>query len=74
MKIIEVYKTNVADSRQSILILQALRQRFPSYTANFDLHDCDKILRVESNAPNIINENIIGLLNELGYFAQPLPD
>lgn len=74
MKIIEVYKTNVADSRQSMFLLQALRHRFPGYIANFDLQDCDKILRIESSKTTINNENIIELLNELGYCAEPLPD
>ena len=74
MKTIEVYKTNVVNNGQSLLIIQVLRQRFPTYTANFDLQDCDKILRVESNSMHISDENIIGLLNEFGYFAQPLPD
>ncbi|MBN8786081.1 MAG: hypothetical protein J0I84_03270 [Terrimonas sp.] len=74
MKIIEVFKTNVADSRQSILLLQAIRLRFPAYIANFDLHDCDNILRIESSRLQIVNENIVGLLNEYGYYAEALPD
>ncbi|MFT3749471.1 MAG: hypothetical protein QM768_14185 [Agriterribacter sp.] len=74
MKIIEVFKTNVIDGRQSILLLQAIHQRFPAYIANFDLHDRDNILRIESSRLQIVNENIVGLLNEYGYFAEPLPD
>ncbi|MFT3949188.1 MAG: hypothetical protein QM763_19650 [Agriterribacter sp.] len=74
MKTIEVFKTNVADSRQTILLLQAIHQRFPGYIVNFDLHDCDRILRIESHTLQIINERIIALLNEFGCFAEPLPD
>lgn len=74
MKSIEVYKTNVEDFRQSELLLHALHKRFPAYTANFDLYDCDKVLRIESSHRQIVNENIIGLLNEFGYIAEPLPD
>lgn len=74
MKIIEVYKTNVTDIRQSIILLEELHKRFPGYLVNFDLHDCDKILRIESSQARINNESIVHLLREFGYFAEPLPD
>ena len=44
---IEVFKTNVQHSEQTKLLLKILLQQFPQHKINFDLDDCDKILRVE---------------------------
>ncbi|MBN8861474.1 MAG: hypothetical protein J0H29_24020 [Sphingobacteriales bacterium] len=44
------------------------------FTANFDFHDCDNILRVKSNGISIEHGNIISLLRGFGFKAEPLPD
>lgn len=41
------FKTNVQDGKQSKIILKKLVACFPAYKFNFDLDDCDKVLRVE---------------------------
>jgi hypothetical protein len=64
------YNNNIAGK----LILYALHRQFPSFTANFDFHDCDKILRVKSNGISIDNDNIISLLRGFGFKAESLPD
>tara|TARA_R110002124_G_scaffold274893_3_gene444972 strand:- start:952 stop:1218 length:267 start_codon:yes stop_codon:yes gene_type:complete len=46
--VIEVFKTNVGDTLQADKILQRLNELFPNHKINFDLEDCDNILRVES--------------------------
>lgn len=74
IKIVEVYKTDVQNSFQVNKVIQALNRQFPAYIANFDLQDCDKILRVESRQSNIDNECIISLMRDFGYMAEPLPD
>lgn len=74
MAIIEVYKTNVQNNVQVRQLVNALHRQFPWYTANFDLHDCDNILRVESNAIEIEDEGIIGFMKTCGFTAEPLPD
>lgn len=48
-KTVEVFKTNVADNRNAKVILENIRQLFPSAIVNFDFEDCDNILRVESD-------------------------
>lgn len=45
---IEVFKTNVVDYHHSQEIIRLLHDRFSNYQINFDLDDCDHILRVES--------------------------
>ena len=58
---IEVFKTNVRNRRDASKILRILSIFEPDYNANFDIDDCDKILRVESNN-EISSDSIIELL------------
>ncbi len=74
MAIIEVYRTNVQSSMQVKQLVNALHRQFPWYTANFDLHDCDNILRIESSAMQIEDEGIISFMKTYGFTAEPLPD
>ncbi|WKL49539.1 hypothetical protein Q1W71_07035 [Flavobacterium pectinovorum] len=68
---IEVFKTNVQEIEQSKMIVMKLLEHFPNSIINFDLEDCDKILRV--HAASISNHGIIELLNSYGYHCEPLP-
>ena len=43
---VEVFKTNVRSIRKAKLIIQKLAEEFPAHKINFDLSDCDRILRV----------------------------
>ena len=67
---VEVFKTNVYEVEKSNLIFQKLHKHFPENKINFDLDDCDKILRVEGE--NILAEKIIELLEEEGHFCEIL--
>ncbi|MBS1653868.1 MAG: hypothetical protein JSU05_03410 [Bacteroidetes bacterium] len=67
---IEVFKTNVTDSMDAARLLQLLNRYFPQSRINFDLHDCDKILRVEGH--DFITGQIIGLLQENGFHCSIL--
>ena len=62
---VEVFKTNVYEQDQAMEILDALVLHFPLFKINFDLDDCDKILRVEGES--ISQEKIITLMSTNGY-------
>ena len=47
---VEIFKTNVYDIMQAEKIIALLNQHFPAFMINFDLHDCDKILRVKGES------------------------
>ena len=47
---VEVFKTNVEEIVQAKKIIELLLEHFPGNRINFDLHDCDKILRVEGKS------------------------
>jgi hypothetical protein len=62
---VEVFKTNVQKKTQSKMLLSALSAAFPSFKINFDLADCDKILRVEGE--NIEPLKIVILVEGNGF-------
>ncbi|RKR04643.1 hypothetical protein C8C83_3974 [Flavobacterium sp. 90] len=67
---IEVFKTNVQEVEQSLMIVGKLLEHLPNSAINFDLEDCDKILRI--NAVSISNHKIIELLDSYGYHCEVL--
>jgi hypothetical protein len=62
---IEVFKTNVEEACHAKNVIALLLQHFPDSKINFDLHDCDKILRIEGE--NFAVEKVIGLVAGSGY-------
>jgi len=62
---IEVFKTNVQKDQDAKRIVQELHRHFPGYTVNFDLEDCDKILRIQ--ADDICIEKVSTLLSIQGF-------
>ena len=63
--IVEVFKTNVTDAMQADQLVALLNQCFPGNRINFDLHDCDNILRVEGKHFDV--QEIIVILRENGF-------
>jgi hypothetical protein len=70
---VEVFKTNVANQNQAQLLVDAIEASFSNYSANFDLDDCDRILRVVSNGL-ILQSAVVTLLSAFGFHAEVLPD
>lgn len=70
MPIVEVFKTNVLEDEQASLLISVLLDHFPQHKINFDLQDCDKILRVEGR--QIIPKQIIQVMNKYGHECQAL--
>ena len=71
---IEVFKTDVTDRDYANLLLNHIQKTFPGYTVNFDLHDCDNILRVKCTTEKIESAQLIDLLNYLSCKAEVLAD
>lgn len=67
---VEVFKTNINDKTVANKVAADLHQHFPGGKINFDLDDCDRILRVESE--NIVPEEITGVLNRKGFLCEVL--
>jgi hypothetical protein len=67
---VEIFKTNVEEIPESKILLQKLLKHFPGHRINFDLNDCDKILRVQGG--DILPEKIIELLVSENYQCKVL--
>jgi hypothetical protein len=61
---IEVFKTNITYTGQAARMLKKLGMLLPYHKINFDLEDCDKILRIEGEGfdPQVV----MALLGENG--------
>lgn len=67
---IEVFKTNVQEAAESQRVIGRLLAHFPSSRINFDLSDCDRILRIDADA--ICIETVIRLVAAAGYHCEVL--
>jgi hypothetical protein len=71
---VEVFKTNVNDSAQASMLIGQIHKKFSGYKANFDLEDCDKILRIKSVKSHIHSVQVINFLLGFGVHAEILND
>jgi hypothetical protein len=69
-KMVEVFKTDVQKKTQSKMLLCVLSEAFPSFKINFDLSDCDKVLRVEGD--NMEALGIMILVKKHGFTCEIL--
>jgi hypothetical protein len=67
---IEVFKTDVTDIAKSRSIIDMLIEHIPGGCINFDLEDCDNILRVQGECFTI--ETVILLLKNTGHYCELL--
>lgn len=67
---VEAFKTNVQKTAQSKMLLYILSEAFPSSKINFDLSDCDKVLRVEDD--NVESSRIMIILKGHGFTCEIL--
>ena len=58
------------ETGQAARIVTILLEHFPGSKVNFDLHDCDKILRVEGKS--FCTEKIMTLVVENGFSCNVL--
>lgn len=69
---VEVFKTNVEGNTAARTLARLIHQHFPGWEVNFDLEDCDKILRIAGQ--QIDPEAIIRLASGQGYKVEILSD
>ena len=62
---VEAFKTNIHKEAQSKMLLSILAEAFLSFRINFDLSDCDNVLRVEKD--NLEASIIMILVKEHGF-------
>ncbi len=67
---IEVFKTNVIRKADAAQLIQYLSQELPDCQCNFDLEDCDRILRVDSNED--VSAKVLTILKQYHFTCQIL--
>ena len=67
---VEIFKTNVTDHSQAEKIIALLEVHFPCYSVNFDLHDCDNILRVKGDSVSTSETEL--LVSNAGFHCSVL--
>ncbi len=60
---IEIFKTDVEDEQLATEVKMLLLGQFPLSRINFDLQDCDKVLRIEGS---ICTEAVMKLVRSKG--------
>lgn len=71
---VEVFKTDIKDQGHAKMLIEQIHKTFRDYKANFDLEDCDKILRVKCTTGLVQSSSLINLLKDFGFNAEVLPD
>jgi hypothetical protein len=71
---IEVFSTNISCPEKASRLIEEIHQTFAGYQANFDLSDCDKILRVIYGAAQFEAFHFKNWLITKGCMAEILPD
>ena len=71
---IEVFKTDVNDTRYAEILAEHIQRMFRGYEVNFDLQDCDRILRVKSMGGAVDSDRLINALQAFGFHAEVLQD
>ena len=72
VQMIEIFRTNIDCPDKAAALSAAINGLFPHYRINFDLQDCDKILRIV--AQTIDHQAVIQLAGSLGMNVEVLPD
>jgi hypothetical protein len=67
---VEIFKTNIEDNSIAENLIRDLNSHFPHSKINFDLDDCDKILRIESEI--VIPEAVAEIVTCKGFICEVL--
>ncbi|MCZ8215298.1 MAG: hypothetical protein O9262_03620, partial [Cyclobacteriaceae bacterium] len=63
--VIEIFKTSINSQQAATLVKYVLSDKYPDAKINFDLEDCDRILRIENKV--ICVEEVTAIVNTLGH-------
>jgi hypothetical protein len=73
MQLVEVFKTDMDCAEKARQLVEQIHNNFTNCKANFDLEDCDRILRIVINNSNLETNHFINWLKDVGCTAQILP-
>jgi hypothetical protein len=62
---VEIFKTNVKQASEAEQLVSHLSSLMPDCRINLDLHDSDKVLRVQGE--QVIPEQVVSIAKAMGY-------
>ena len=71
---VEVFRTNICTRGQALDVCNRLERIFLGYLVNFDLEDCDRIMRIRSPFSTIDIERVCRVVMAMGFEASVLSD
>lgn len=71
---VEVFKTNVQFEKDAQSILVKLEKECPGSDINFDLEDCDKVLRIAFHGHTLDERQIKDIVRSFGFSIELLQD
>lgn len=69
---VEIFRTDVGSEAKAKQCKKALSASFPGHRIDFDLEDCDRILRMEGDPPDV--DTVIRVLATLDVGGELFPD
>lgn len=69
---VEVFKTNIEQGIEAEYLKEQLAKIYPQLQVNFDLEDCDHIIRIAAHEVLPVDE-VMELVLSLGYEIMVLP-
>lgn len=72
--IVEVFKTNVTNERDATMLVDRIHNALDGCRANFDLTDCDRVLRVATHDGLLSAAAVVDVVRRAGFHAEVLPD
>jgi hypothetical protein len=69
-RMVDVFKTNITDAATAENVQQQLQRKWPKAEINFDLDDCDHILRIDHHCD--VRKFVINRLADWGYYCDEL--
>jgi hypothetical protein len=73
-KWVEIFATNVVDAKVADKLIHKISSINSNYIVNFDLEDCDRILRIECKKMPVNVAMIVQLVETAGFKAAWLQD
>lgn len=71
---VEVFKTNINTRAQAHLVANGIEDVFEGYLINFDLDDCDRIMRIRAVYGTVDSERVCRLVSAMGFNVSILTD
>ncbi len=72
MVTVEVFKTNINKIKDAKRVAKVLANVLPACKINFDLEDCDRILRIEVVKGQVNCRRVITLVQKNGFTCEAL--